>query len=74
MVSLTINGRRVQAPEGTTIMEAARLADIHIPHLCFLKGINEIAAACAICAGVVPQQPPRMTAPSFAISFNCAAK
>lgn len=27
MVSLTINGRRVQAPEGTTIMEAARLAD-----------------------------------------------
>ena len=44
MVSLTINGRRVQAPEGTTIMEAARLADIHIPHLCFLKGINEIAA------------------------------
>ena len=32
MVSLTINGRRVQAPEGTTIMEAARLADIHIPH------------------------------------------
>ena len=48
MVSLTINGRRVQAPEGTTIMEAARLADIHIPHLCFLKGINEIAA-CRVC-------------------------
>ena len=61
MVSLTINGRRVQAPEGTTIMEAARLADIHIPHLCFLKGINEIAA-CRVCCVEVEGERAMVTA------------
>ena len=44
MVTLTIDGRTVQAQEGATILEAAAQADIHIPHLCYLKGINEIAA------------------------------
>ena len=48
MVTLTIDGRAVQAPEGTTILEAARLAGIQIPHLCYLKEINEIAA-CRVC-------------------------
>ena len=61
MVSLTINGRRVQAPAGTTIMEAARLADIHIPHLCFLKGINEIAA-CRVCCVEVEGERAMVTA------------
>lgn len=61
MVSLTINDRRVQAPEGTTIMEAARLADIHIPHLCFLKGINEIAA-CRVCCVEVEGERAMVTA------------
>lgn len=61
MVSLTINGRRVQAPEGTTIMEAARVADIHIPHLCFLKGINEIAA-CRVCCVEVEGERAMVTA------------
>ena len=61
MVSLTINGRRVQAPEGTTIMEAARLADIHIPHLCFLKDINEIAA-CRVCCVEVEGERAMVTA------------
>lgn len=61
MVSLTINSRRVQAPEGTTIMEAARLADIHIPHLCFLKGINEIAA-CRVCCVEVEGERAMVTA------------
>ena len=44
MVNLTIDNRPLQVPEGTTILEAAQSAGIHIPHLCYLKGINEIAA------------------------------
>ena len=35
-------------PAGTTILEAARYAGIHIPTLCYLKEINEIGA-CRIC-------------------------
>lgn len=36
MPDLTIDGRTVHAPEGATILEAAALADIEIPTLCYL--------------------------------------
>lgn len=47
-VNIKINGIRVEAPKGSTILEAAKLAHIDIPTLCFLKEINEIGA-CRIC-------------------------
>lgn len=47
-INLKINGISVTAPKGSTILEAARLAHIEIPTLCFLKDINEIGA-CRIC-------------------------
>ena len=47
-INIKINGRDVSAPEGSTILEAAHLAGIKIPTLCFLKEINEIGA-CRIC-------------------------
>ncbi len=48
MVKLTIDGREVLAPEGSTILEAAASVGIHIPTLCYLKNVNEISA-CRIC-------------------------
>ena len=48
MVNVTINNRALQVPAGTTILEAAKLNNIDIPHLCYLKGINEIGA-CRVC-------------------------
>ena len=48
MVHLKINNIPVEAPEGSTILEAAKLAGINIPTLCYLKDINEIGA-CRIC-------------------------
>ena len=48
MVTLTIDGRTVSVPEGTTILEAAQTLRISIPTLCYLKDINEIGA-CRIC-------------------------
>ena len=48
MVTLTIDNKVISVPEGTTILEAARSANITIPTLCYLKDINEIAA-CRIC-------------------------
>ncbi len=48
MVTLTIDNRQIAVSEGTTIMEAAELAGIPVPSLCYLKDINEIAA-CRIC-------------------------
>ena len=48
MVNLTINNKKVQVPEGTTILAAAAQVGIKIPTLCYLKEINEIAS-CRIC-------------------------
>ena len=48
MVNLTIGDKVISVPEGTTIMEAAKSSKIPIPKLCYLKGINEIAA-CRVC-------------------------
>ena len=48
MVKLIIDRKPVSVPEGTTILEAARSVNIEIPTLCYLKGVNEIAA-CRLC-------------------------
>jgi len=48
MINLTIDGQKVQVPEGTTVLEAARKAGIDIPTLCYLKDINKIGA-CRVC-------------------------
>ena len=47
-ITIKMNGVEVSAPAGSTILEAARIAHIKIPTLCFLKEINEIGA-CRIC-------------------------
>ena len=48
MINLKINNIPVSVPEGTTILEAARVAGIKIPTLCYMKEINAIGA-CRIC-------------------------
>lgn len=47
-IDILINGKQCQAPEGSTILEAARVNNIDIPTLCYLKDINEIGA-CRMC-------------------------
>ena len=48
MVNVKINDIAVQVPEGSTILEAAKVAGVKIPTLCYLKGINAIGA-CRVC-------------------------
>ena len=48
MINLTIDGVQLQVPEGTSVMSAAAGVGIEVPHLCFLKDINEISA-CKAC-------------------------
>lgn len=47
-ITMKINGVQISVPAGSTILEAARMAHIKIPTLCYLKEINEIGA-CRIC-------------------------
>ncbi|PWL96631.1 MAG: ferredoxin [Clostridiales bacterium] len=48
MVNIKINGRDYSVPADSKIIDAARIAKIDIPTLCYLKGINEIGA-CRLC-------------------------
>ncbi|MGI5949419.1 [FeFe] hydrogenase, group A [Peptoniphilus sp.] len=48
MVNFTLDDMKLRVEEGTTIMQAAKNIGIHIPHLCYLKDLNEIAA-CRVC-------------------------
>ena len=47
-IKIKINGVEYDVPKGSTVLEAARAANIDIPTLCYLKDINEIGA-CRLC-------------------------
>ncbi len=48
MVNLKINGIAVSVPEGSTILEAAKLANVRIPTLCYLKE-TQCIGSCRMC-------------------------
>ncbi len=48
MPSITIDSRTMEAPEGATVLEAARQMGVKIPTLCYLEGIQAIGA-CRVC-------------------------
>ncbi|SFB72141.1 NADH-dependent [FeFe] hydrogenase, group A6 [Ruminococcus albus] len=48
MIHLKINGIPVEVPAGSTVLEAAKAANVDIPTLCYLKDVNCIGA-CRIC-------------------------
>lgn len=48
MINLTINGQKVTAPAGSTILEAATQNGIYIPTLCYDSAV-EIYGACGLC-------------------------
>lgn len=52
MVRLTIDGIRVEVPEGTTILNAAKSVGVVLPTLCYMKDINDIGA-CRICVAEI---------------------
>ncbi|MBI4844150.1 MAG: (2Fe-2S)-binding protein, partial [Nitrospirae bacterium] len=47
-VELTIDGKKVSIAEGSNIVDAAEKAGVHIPNLCYLKGMKGIGA-CRMC-------------------------
>ncbi|MDH7479798.1 MAG: 2Fe-2S iron-sulfur cluster-binding protein, partial [Syntrophomonadaceae bacterium] len=48
VVALTIDRQRVEVEQGTSILEAARRANVKIPTLCYLKDIN-VVGECGVC-------------------------
>ncbi|MDR2031615.1 MAG: NADH-quinone oxidoreductase subunit NuoG [Azoarcus sp.] len=56
MLEIEIDGKTVQAPDGSTVMDAATLAGIYIPHFCYHKKLS-IAASCRMCLVQVEKAP-----------------
>ncbi|MCQ9207815.1 MAG: formate dehydrogenase subunit alpha [Omnitrophica bacterium] len=56
MITVTINGKKIQAKEGQTIMEAAVANGISIPHLCHEKRLAPVGA-CRLCQVEVNREP-----------------
>jgi predicted molibdopterin-dependent oxidoreductase YjgC len=54
MITLTINGKKIKAQEGKTILEVARDNDIHIPTLCSSDALKP-AGNCRLCTVQVSQ-------------------
>jgi NADH-quinone oxidoreductase subunit G len=48
MPALTINGKPLEVPPGTNLIEAARLAGAEVPHFCYHPGLS-VAGNCRMC-------------------------
>jgi len=48
MINLTIDGRKVEVEQGTTVLEAARMTGIHIPTLCYHESLPPYGS-CRFC-------------------------
>ena len=56
MLEIEIDGRQVQVPQGSTIMDATRKLGIYVPHFCYHEKLS-IAANCRMCLVHVEKAP-----------------
>ena len=67
MVQITINGKQIEVPEGTTVLRAAEMADIYIPRLCDHKELTPYGG-CRLC--IVEVQGVRVPMASCTLPVN----
>jgi formate dehydrogenase major subunit len=67
MVNITMNGQKVSAPPGSTILQAAKQAGIDIPTLCDHPALIPVGA-CRVCVVEVQGQRTLITACTFPIA------
>src|SRR6202165_1940382 len=56
LVNLTIDGRQVQVPKGTLLIDAAKVLGIEIPAFCYYEGYT-LQAACRMCLVEIEKMP-----------------
>ncbi len=61
MVEITIDGLKIQAEEGSMVIQAAHAAGLYIPHFCYHKKLS-IAANCRMCLVEVEKAPKALPA------------
>jgi bidirectional [NiFe] hydrogenase diaphorase subunit len=61
-VTITVDGKKIKAPEGQTILWAALDNGIYIPNLCAIREQNDPLAACRLCFVEIDGQEEPVTA------------
>jgi NADH-quinone oxidoreductase subunit G len=61
MIEFTLDGKTLEAPQGTTIIEAADEAGVYIPRFCYHKKLS-VAANCRMCLVEVEKSPKALPA------------
>jgi len=61
MVELTVDGNKVEVPEGSMVMHAAQKVGQYVPHFCYHKKLS-IAANCRMCLVEVEKAPKALPA------------
>ena len=61
LLKLEVDGRAVEVPQGSTVMDAAARLGIFVPHFCYHKKLS-IAANCRMCLVQVEKAPKPMPA------------
>ena len=56
LVKLTVEGREVEVPAGTSVLEAAKLAGVLVPHYCYHPSLP-VAGVCRMCLVEIEKQP-----------------
>src|SRR5512140_1311819 len=56
MIEIEIDGRKVEVPNGSTVMDAAHALGIYVPHFCYHRKLS-IAANCRMCLVQVEKAP-----------------
>jgi NADH-quinone oxidoreductase subunit G len=56
MPKLTIDGKEIEVPAGTNLIEAARALGIEVPHYCYHPGLS-IAGQCRLCMVDIEKAP-----------------
>ena len=67
MITLSVDGREVQAPENAMLADAAKLADVEIPVFCYEPKLGAPVGACRMCLVEIEGIPKLQTACSTAV-------
>ncbi|QSN60316.1 NADH-quinone oxidoreductase subunit NuoG [Caballeronia sp. M1242] len=73
MVELEIDGKTVEVPEGSMVIQAAHKVDTYIPHFCYHKKLS-IAANCRMCLVEVEKMPKAVPACATPVSAGMVVR
>jgi NADH-quinone oxidoreductase subunit G len=73
LVKLTIDGKPVEVPAGTLVINAARQAGIEVPAFCYYEGLT-LQAACRMCLVEVEKAPKLLTACTLPVAQDMVVR